>query len=355
MRGALPACSTPSRAISANSASSARASPSRTRARRPSISGAASRRGTARPWGENALTCVFSSTKGAAAILVHLRLARRGLVDLDAPVRGHWPGTRRRGRGRTTLAMMPRPHGGRPALRAAVKPGGARPRLHGCAPPPRRRSAEPGTRSAYHALTFADGWRAFARPGRVGDWFRGEIAGPRPRFHIGVREAEDRRCRGAVPREIRAPQTAPRRDAAAELKTILTQPGSIPALAFLNNGGLNPEISPERIAPRSPRPAASPMRGDWRSSTRPLALGEDLLRSQTIARLARVSSATHFDATLQTGVRFGLGVMRSADSRAEPVPQRRVPILGETPSVMSARAGRSALPTPMPASLSVAR
>ena len=40
---------------------------------------------TGRPWAEDSIVMVFSSTKGATAICAHL-LAQRGELDLDAPV-----------------------------------------------------------------------------------------------------------------------------------------------------------------------------------------------------------------------------------------------------------------------------
>jgi CubicO group peptidase (beta-lactamase class C family) len=179
---------------------------------------------------------------------------------------------------------------------------------------------EPGTRSAYHALTFA--WtvgetvrRATGRT--LGDWFRTEIAAPLGLdFHIGVR-AED-----AADVEARfAPVKLPRLRLGAapppELKTVLTEPNSIPSRAFLNNGGLDQNQAETHCAEI---PSAGGL-GNARSLAllyRPLALGEGLLRPETIARMVRVSSATHFDATLQTGVRFGLGVMRSTDNRKNP-------------------------------------
>lgn len=43
-----------------------------------------------RPWAEDSLQCVFSSTKGATSICAHL-LAQRGELDLDAPVTKYWP------------------------------------------------------------------------------------------------------------------------------------------------------------------------------------------------------------------------------------------------------------------------
>src|SRR3954447_10544080 len=43
-----------------------------------------------RPWTEDTLQLVFSTTKGIAAIAAHL-LAERGELDLDAPVVEYWP------------------------------------------------------------------------------------------------------------------------------------------------------------------------------------------------------------------------------------------------------------------------
>jgi CubicO group peptidase (beta-lactamase class C family) len=272
---------------------------------------------TARAWDEDTITCVYSATKGAAATLVHL-LAERGLLDLDAPVTEHWPEYAGEGKGATTLAMMLDHTAGVPALRAPMKPKGAldwdymAERIAAEAP-----FFEPGTRSAYHALTFA--WtvgetvrRANGRT--LGDLFRTEIAEPLGLdFHIGVRaeDADDVEARFAP---IRAPKlrlgTAP----PPELKTILSEPGSIPALAFLNNGGLN-QNQPETHRAEIPATGGLTNARGLAGLYRPLALGEGLLRRETTRRMARVSSATHFDATLQTGTRFGLGVMRSIDNR----------------------------------------
>jgi CubicO group peptidase (beta-lactamase class C family) len=43
-----------------------------------------------RPWGRDTIACVFSCTKGLAAI-VALRLVEAGALDLDAPVARYWP------------------------------------------------------------------------------------------------------------------------------------------------------------------------------------------------------------------------------------------------------------------------
>ena len=43
-----------------------------------------------RPWLEETLALVFSSTKGVTAACVHL-LVERGRLDLDAPIAAYWP------------------------------------------------------------------------------------------------------------------------------------------------------------------------------------------------------------------------------------------------------------------------
>jgi len=43
-----------------------------------------------RPWNEDTIALVASTTKGATAICAHL-LAQRGELDLDAPVAEYWP------------------------------------------------------------------------------------------------------------------------------------------------------------------------------------------------------------------------------------------------------------------------
>src|SRR5258708_6235432 len=43
-----------------------------------------------RPWGEDSIVLVFSTTKGATALCANV-LAERGVLDMDAPVARYWP------------------------------------------------------------------------------------------------------------------------------------------------------------------------------------------------------------------------------------------------------------------------
>ena len=47
-------------------------------------------RAAGRPWTQDTLALVFSTTKGVAAACI-LRLVERGLLDLDAPIARYWP------------------------------------------------------------------------------------------------------------------------------------------------------------------------------------------------------------------------------------------------------------------------
>ncbi len=57
---------------------------------------------TDRPWGEDTLELMFSTTKGATAVCAH-RLAQEGRLDLDVPVTEYWPEFR--GEGKDTIPV----------------------------------------------------------------------------------------------------------------------------------------------------------------------------------------------------------------------------------------------------------
>ena len=69
----------------------------------------------ARPYTEDSLQLVFSTTKGATAACANL-LAQRGDLDIDAPVAEYWPEFKANGQGRHPGALAAVPQG-RAALR----------------------------------------------------------------------------------------------------------------------------------------------------------------------------------------------------------------------------------------------
>jgi CubicO group peptidase (beta-lactamase class C family) len=152
---------------------------------------------TGRPWAEDTIEVVFSTTKGVTAICAH-KLAQEGKLDFDAPVAKYWPEFAQNGKNdipvsyllshRAGLAWVDTPMTAEevfewdPVIRA----------LEGQTP-----VWEPGTQHGYHATTY--GWLVGEIIKRitgmsVGTYFRREIGDPlHLDFWIGLPEAEEPR------------------------------------------------------------------------------------------------------------------------------------------------------------------
>ena len=72
-----------------------------------------------RPWDRETLVCVFSCTKGAAAIATMWAVAR-GLVDLDAPVASYWPEFAAEDKGAIPVRWLLTHEAGLPAVKAPL-------------------------------------------------------------------------------------------------------------------------------------------------------------------------------------------------------------------------------------------
>lgn len=107
---------------------------------------------TGRPWAPDTTAVLFSGTKGLAATVCAL-LAARGLLDPDAPVARYWPEFAAAGKAATTVAQVLSHTAGLPYLDrddvAVLDNRAAAAALAAQAP-----LWEPGTRVAYHAMTF---------------------------------------------------------------------------------------------------------------------------------------------------------------------------------------------------------
>lgn len=107
---------------------------------------------TGRRWGSDTTAVLFSGTKGLAATVCAL-LAARGVLDPRAPVRRYWPEFATAGKGATTVAHVLSHTAGLPYVAddtvGALDTRAGAAALAGQAP-----LWEPGTRVAYHALTF---------------------------------------------------------------------------------------------------------------------------------------------------------------------------------------------------------
>jgi len=133
------------------------------------------------PWREDTTVLVFSGTKGLVAVCL-LILVDRGLLDLDAPVSRYWPEFAAAGKERVLVRHVVSHEAGLPGL---LPPFSAADLLDGPAMAARLADAapfwEPGTRLAYHALTF--GWLCGELVRRVdgrslGTFFAEEVAAP---------------------------------------------------------------------------------------------------------------------------------------------------------------------------------
>lgn len=283
---------------------------------------------TGAPWTEDTVSIVFSCTKAATAICAHI-LIDRGLLDLNAPVTRYWPEFGKHGKDKTTVAMMLNHESAVPALRDPVKPGGF---LDWDYMVSRMEEEdpfwEPGTRNGYHMVNF--GWTVGELVRRVsgkslGTFFADEVAGPTGAdFWIGVPDGFDRPIADILPY---VPQAG---DQLNDFTTaLLTDPTSIQALSFLNNGGWDTNAPESHRAEIGGAGGISNARGQVAMYT-PLATDNgQLVSSERLAHMSMVTTATNRDATLLAPTRFGPGFMKSMDNRGQPFGDQMSAIIGE--------------------------
>jgi CubicO group peptidase (beta-lactamase class C family) len=158
--------------------------------------GSFDRAGT-RPYGPDSLQLVFSTTKGATAICANL-LARRSLLDMNAPVTTYWPEFADAGKGQMPVRFLLCHQAGVPAIDRRLTPE----ELQAWTPVTEALAGqtpfwEPGTAHGYHALSYGYLVGEVVRriTGRsLGTYFADEVAGPLGlEFFIGLpEEYEDR-------------------------------------------------------------------------------------------------------------------------------------------------------------------
>ncbi len=148
---------------------------------------------TGRPWEEDTIAVVFSTTKGATAICAN-RLAQEGRLDVDAPVAEYWPEFAAAGKADLPVDYLLSHRAGLAWIDTPLSMDEAlawEPMIH--ALEAQAPIWEPGTAHGYHALTFGYLVGEVVRriTGRtIGTYFRDEVAGPLGlEFHIGLPEA----------------------------------------------------------------------------------------------------------------------------------------------------------------------
>ena len=150
-----------------------------------------------RPYDENTLQLVFSTTKGATASCVNL-LLQRGLIDLDAPVATYWPEFAQGGKESIPVRWLMSHKGGLPTIDKTLSLEEVlawEPIIE--ALEVQEPLWEPGSAHGYHAVTF--GWVMGELIRKVdgrglGQFFAEEIAAPLGlEFWIGLPESEEHR------------------------------------------------------------------------------------------------------------------------------------------------------------------
>lgn len=257
-----------------------------------------------RPWQQDTIVNVYSTTKTMAALAV-LVLADRGDLDLDAPVADYWPEFAAAGKAAVRVKHVMSHSAGLSGLTAAV----GEQDLYDWQKMTELLAAqepwwEPGTQSGYHAITqgYLQGEIVRRITGRsLGTFFAEEIAGPlQADFHIGTASEHFRRIAELIP-----PEAAP----AAELRI---DPDSIAGRTFRS-----PPIDAlwsRKAAWREAEIPAANGHGNARSVVRvhtPMACGGsaygvDLLSPDTVCHVFE-EQTSGTDLVLGIPIRFGMG------------------------------------------------
>ena len=265
-----------------------------------------------RPWEQDTIVNVYSTTKGMTAICAH-RLADQGKLDFDAPVTRYWPEFAQAGKSGLPVRFLLNHQAGLPAVSAPLPPEAmfdwARMTTELAAQEP---WWEPGTKHGYHAITY--GWLVGEVVRRItgkslGTYFREEVAGPLGLdFHIGLDAKHDARTADYI-----APLPLPPGESDPLQEVISSDPQGFAAKAITNPGFAFGVTDNSRDWRAAEIPAANG-HGNGRSIARAyaaLSLGGELdgvriLNSDAIDR-AIVEQSNGQDAVLGVQTRFGLG------------------------------------------------
>lgn len=259
-----------------------------------------------RPWSEDTLVNVFSTTKGWTAAVVH-DLVDRGALDLDAPVARYWPEFAAAGKGAIPVRALLDHRAGLPALRDRLPDEAA----FDWASMTEALAAEepwwvPETRHGYHTFTF--GWLLGEVVRRVtdktvGEYFRDRFAAPLGLdAFIGLDASHDARCADLFP-----PVAVPR--GSTLFHYVLANPESITAKAFANPLAM---MMPATYGSRAWRGAQIPAANGHATANAIArfysAIGAGALSAEALARCSTERSAG-MDEVLRVPTRFSLGYM----------------------------------------------
>ena len=284
---------------------------------------------SARPWTEDTLQLVFSTTKGATAACAHL-LAQRGELDFDAPVAEYWPEFKANGKENIPVRWLLSHRAGLPALDVVLTPEQVfawDPIVEALAA--QRPMWEPGTKHGYHAVTYGylvgEVIRRISGTS-VGQFLADNVTGPlAAEFYIGLPAADEPRVSTLIEMNL-----GPSAEQAEMMKDIdiNTLPPNLRAIvaAFLDPNSLSMRAltltDPPMEFNSAALHAAEIPAANGICSARGLArmyagfIGEvdgvRILSEETIAN-AIVEQSSGPDAVLVKDTRFGLGFFLKSD------------------------------------------
>jgi CubicO group peptidase (beta-lactamase class C family) len=279
---------------------------------------------TVRPWEQDAIILVFSTTKGATAICAN-KLAQEGQLDVDAPVVEYWPEFAANGKQdvpvsyllshQTGLAWIDGEMTTEEALSwdpvvaalAAQKP-----------------AWEPGTQHGYHATTY--GWLVGEVIRRVtgksvGTYFSDEVAQPLGLdFWIGLPEEYEARVAtltSMIPGDVSVEMLRnPGEDPVAQMIAAFLGPDTMLGKALFAPGGAltDQSVWNSRAMRAAEVPAANGV-GDARSLARMYAAcigevdGVRLLSTEQVKRATTQLTTGPNKVLMDMDIQFGLGFM----------------------------------------------
>jgi CubicO group peptidase (beta-lactamase class C family) len=291
------------------------------------LAGGVADRAGERPWEPDTLAMVWSCTKGALALCLHL-LLEAGEVDFEAPVAQYWPQFAVGGKAEATVAMALSHQAGIPGL---VEPLATPDLVFDFDAMVERTAAEParwrpGTQHGYHSFTF--GWivgELIRRAGGMapGAFLRERVAEPLGLdLWLGLPDAEDHRAAYV--------EYPPLPDDPEPFYVEARRSGTVQQ-SVLNSWGrfVEPEVCSLRVA----RAAGVPGAGGMASARalallyRPLAtdgrIGDVQLSERAQARMRSVQAAGAVDVVTLGPSRFSSGFQKG------PVEPGRWPSLPE--------------------------
>ncbi|GAG63191.1 unnamed protein product [marine sediment metagenome] len=159
-----------------------------------------------RPWEENTIVNVYSTTK-VMTIICALMLVDRGQLDLDAPVANYWPEFAQNGKEKILVRQIFSHSSGLAGWEEKIKTED----LYNWDKVVNLLAAqkpwwEPGTKSGYHAITHGYLLGELVRriTGKtLGTFFKEEVSGPlNADFHIGFGQEHDNRAADMIPAPV---------------------------------------------------------------------------------------------------------------------------------------------------------